>query len=599
MTTSNSGHLIIRTAASVVPMGKVARIEAHLDRQGGQSPYILLPFVNGRRWGAHERPREDGTCVFLLPLPNVGPAHVQVVALRSDTDHWMGLEDHDLLLAGRLMPEDGLRSNLLELEVVWRDFERRTPDDTLFCMQWESWFTTGAQHWRTAQAVPLTGFYDSYNADVIRQHMLWFMDLGVDFVLHDWSNHIWGCEHWDERRDGVNMILHASELALEVLAQMRDEGLPVPKTALMPGLSNGPPATMEALNEELAWIHHTYLRNPRFAGLWQEFEGKPLVLVLDTGAVAHPEGTAESAFRIPFFKQTLGLSAEELDSFRAQQPPVDDRHFTVRWVSSQNQATHHHELGYWSWMDGVIDPLVTYKDGVAEAVTVTPTFFNAQGWTGPLARGRRGGATYLETFKQALAHRPKVIFLHQFNEFTGQREGQGYGPDRSIYVDTYNVELSDDLEPVSITAPGYRGDGGWGFYYLNLTQALMDIYRRTGEPSGQMPVDTTLLAVSSPLRGALVSGETLHVTWITLNVADGSADAKMQKVTLLVDDTLIAEHVAGESREISLEGLASGPHRLTVIVEGATTRYPLSWTELDTVLVDPIPVRVEVPFYIA
>lgn len=157
------------------------------------------------------------------------------------------------------------------------------------------------------------------------------MDLGVDFILLDWSNHIWGCKHWNERSDGVNSILHATQLMMEVLAEMRSESLTVPSVALMPGISNGPPAAMEALNEELDWIYQNYLRNPRFAGLWQEMDGKPLVIVLDTGAVAHPDGTAESAFRIPFFKQTLGVSAEELDSLRSRNAGlVDDTHFTVR-----------------------------------------------------------------------------------------------------------------------------------------------------------------------------------------------------------------------------------------------------------------------------
>ena len=62
--------------------------------------------------------------------------------------------------------------------------------------------------------------------------------------------------------------------------------------------------------------------------------------------------------------------------------------------------------------------------------------------------------------------------LHQFNEFTGQGS-HGYGPDKDIFVDSYSVEYSDDYEPVSLTAPGFRGDnGGWGFYYLNLTEAF-------------------------------------------------------------------------------------------------------------------------------
>ena len=59
-------------------------------------------------------------------------------------------------------------------------------------------------------------------------------------------------------------------------------------------------------------------------------------------------------------------------------------------------------------------------------------------------------------------------------------------------MDTYNVEFSDDIEPVSLTVPGYRGDqGGWGYYYLNLPQTLMALYRGQAD-------DCTLLAVTAP-----------------------------------------------------------------------------------------------------
>ena len=580
--------VLIHTEHTTFAMGRTARVEAVLQAGSGDSPqdYILLPYVNQRRWGSHERPDAAGRAVFMLPLPNPGPAGVQVLALKADTDHWMGLDAHrDLLLAGRLMPDPelGVRSNTVELEVAWRPISPRPPGSTLFGMQWEPWFNGGAGRWGTAQAVPVMGFYDSWNRDALRQHMLWLMDAGIDFILADWTNHIWGCKHWNERPDHTNAILHATQLALEVLAELRSEGLPAPKMVLFPGLSNGRPATIEALNEQLAWIYHHYVRNPRFEGLWLEWDGKPLVVVLDTGAVAHPKGTAESAFRIPFFKQTLALSASELDVFRAVQETVDDEHFTVRWMSSQNETTRHHELGYWSWMDGTFDPPATYRDGAAEAVTVTPAFFNAQGWAHPSAAGRRGGATYFETFKAALQHRPRVVFLHQFNEYSGQPDGRGYGPNRDIYVDTYNVELSDDLEPVSLTAPGYRGGtGGWGFYYLNLTRALIDVYRgRAG--------DCTLLAVSRPLRNTEVTGDTLQVEWNVLG-------ASPHNYTVSIDGQPLAEGVTGTSADIRLAGLARGPHLLTVAAPGATTRYPLSLTELDIPLAQAIPARVDVPF---
>ena len=429
------------------------------------------------------------------------------------------------------------------------------------------------------------GFYDTFNPDSIRQHMLWFMDMGVDFIMLDWSNHIWGRQHWSERSEHVNMLLHATQMSLEVLASLRDEGLPVPKVVLMPGLSNGRPCTMEALNEELDWIYQSYYRTPRFNGLWQEFEGKPLVIILDTGAIADKRARSEAAFRIPFFKMTLEMGEDEMDAFRQAQGPVDDSHFTIRWLSSQNQTTHHHELGYWSWMDGALDPPVTYKDGAAEAVTVTPTFFNALGWLDKTAYGRRGGTGYLETFKVALQHRPKVIQLHQFNEFSGQGKGHGHGPDHNIFMDTYNVELSDDLEPVSMTAPGYRDDkGGWGYYYLNLTQALMDLYRHKAD-------DCTLLAVDSPVAGITASGDTLLVKWSVLG-------KPVRHFSIAVDGKVVKRNITGTQAEISLAGLAKGAHTLVVTAVGAVTRYPLSWTQLDTPLVKPQPVRVKVPLFI-
>ena len=188
---------------------------------------------------------------------------------------------------------------------------------------------------------------------------------------------------------------------------------------------------MEALNEELNWIYQYMVRNPRFKGLWYEYDGKPLTVILDTGAMGVKEGKTETAFRVPFFKQTLGWTAEQIDDLRRRNPPVDSSRFTIRWMSSQNQLTGHDKLGYWSWMDGSLKPTVTYKGDVAECTTVNPACFAENGWKAPEAWGRRDGWTYLESFKTALEHRPRMVMLHQFNEFTGQgiarvRAGQGY-----------------------------------------------------------------------------------------------------------------------------------------------------------------------------
>jgi hypothetical protein len=469
---------------------------------------------------------------------------------------WPETTNREDLMAGRWMPRGGLRSNEIEVAVARREFAPRAPSDRLVGVQWEPWFTPANAYWQTAQAVPVVGFYDSYNRDVLRQHILWFVDLGIDFIMPDWSNHIWEKQHWDERPDGANDIIHATCLLLEALADMKTEGIPVPKVVLMPGLSNGPPTTMTAMNEQLAWVYHAWVRNPRFQGLWQEYDGKPLVVILDTAVVA-----------------------------RKEQTPVDESHFTVRWMSTQLQITKHEEFGYWTWMDGSLRPVVTYRDGQPEAVTVTPAYFAELGWTGEKARDRRGGTTYIESFKAALETHPRVVLLHQWNEFTGQAEGQGYGPNHDRYVDTYSVELSDDLEPVSLTAPGYRGDkGGWGFYYLNLTRALLDVYR------GHAPEDT-VLAVGSPGAHAVVTRPAITVEWAVIGAAPAS-------FTVAVDGRAVAEGVTGTTCSVPLGGIPDGPHTLTVTANGAKTRYPLSSTRMDTSSETPGPVRVEVPFVV-
>jgi hypothetical protein len=570
--------LTIEINKDSVPMGRSVLVTAHLNVKHGSitKDYLLLPYVNQRRWGSHERPDSNGNATFLLPLPNPGSAEIEVVAVKAEPMNWMGTSRRDLLIAGNYMPDSGLHSNMRRVTVKLRNMPLPSDSGHLFGVQWESWFIPGPGSWSSAEAVPVVGFYDSYNEDVIRQHVLWFMDLGVNFIMPDWSNHIWSKKHWNEIDDGARAIVHATTVFLEVLAKMRDEGLAVPKVALMPGISNGPPATMVALNEQLEWIYQNYILNPRFKGLFQKYDGKSLMLILDTGAIGDKRGTAKSALKVPFFKFTLALSEKELDAFRRAQGPVDDSHFTIRWVSSQNQVTRHHELGYWSWMDGQLEPMVTYKKGKPEAITVTPAFFGLLGWTAPEAYGKRGGTTYLESFKFALKSRPDVIFLHQFNEFAGQTEGHGMGENHDIYGDEYSMEFSDDFEPVSLTASGSRDiTGGWGFYYLNMTRALMDIFNNKDKNS-------TLLAAYISKK----SDKSIQITWAV-------AGELPKNYTLTVGDKVVLKDITGTSCEIPMGELSKGTNIVTITANDVHTHYGLSRTEFDEFSETPLPVSVK------
>ena len=411
-------------------------------------------------------------------------------------------------------------------------------------MEYEPWFTPMNMTWKSAEAIPLLGPYRSTDTSVLRQHALWLDRAGINFLLIDWSNNLWGKSSWSQRSPNIQQLVNSTTLLLNTYAAMRAQGLPTPQVTLLLGLDNGPTTTTTALNEEMAWIDRNYVRNPQYRGLWVHYLGKPLMVIFN------------------------GAGPRELSG----QPPISTSTFTIRWMGSQLQQDHLQNAGYWSWMDGSVHPVVTAYHGHPEAMTVTPAFFGAGGWTGPQALARLGGTTYLREFARAMRIRPRFLLINQFNEFAGQPASA------AVHVDTYTEALSDDIEPTSVGDCGYASCGGWGFFYLDLTRALVSMYHETKPRS-------TLLAVGGPLSGATACGATLPVFWTTVG-------AQPRGVELKLDGRTVASGVHGTSYRLSLAGLRRGPHTLTVLAKGSTTRYVLSRSVFGPVLSHPVRTQV-------
>lgn len=462
---------------------------------------------------------------------------------RPQMEDWPGLNDRSYDIAGTLLPPDAPKDHLsspLSIDVKRRTLVRPPSDpDHRVGIQFEPWFTPRNASWGSSPAVPLTGLYWSWNPDVTRQQMIWLIESGIDFIVVDWTNHLWDKEHWDDRGDHTNEIIHATTMLLETLATLRDEGSPVPTVVLYGGLNNGPATTVAAVDEETAWIHNTYVRNPRFTGLFEMYLDKPLFL-------AHSGGG-------PNWKDKNGAAL------------LDERNFTVRYQSFMHEFNDHAAHGFWSWMDATLKPVLTSFNGEPEALTVSSAFFGNAGWKGEGAYGRKGGWTLTEGFKTALETRPRFLEIHQFQEYAGQWEGGGYGPEKNMYVDSYSVELSDDIEPVSLTAHAYRGEGGWGFLYLNLMRALVDCYH-------QVEPETTVLALDHPGYGQPVSGATLPLRWTWV----GKAPSGFELTVNGKKQVLPAE--ASQS-DIDLTGMPAGPVEITLTATGTQERYALSHTE--------------------
>lgn len=579
-----AGGPAVRIAADCAEIGMgrsvAIRVAATLPDGKPAAGYLLLPYVNGRRWGAQEYTDAQGQATMILPLPNPGPMEIQVeaaggLAMRPSSRQapqpqpsaggplaWAvaaggGWPAGTLprLLGGSRAPAGASLSNPVSVRVDFRKLAPPPSDpEHLVGVQYCELFSPRWFTWNTAQAVPLVGFYRSWDRDVLRQHLIWLAESGADFLLVDWSNQNMDRKHWDERSDNDNEVVHSTTMLLEATAALRDEGLTVPRMVIFVGLNNAPPTTVTAVNEESQWIYHNYVRNPRCHGLFLEYLGKPLLLVFNSGGPQWLQQTKQAA--------------------------IDERHFTIRWISAQHDSNRQNQAGYWTWMDGAVRQPVTMFQGKPEAMTASVAFFGTDGWKGRSAVGRRGGWTYVESFRGPLEQRPRFLQLHQFQEFTGQEED----PKTTFYGDTYSVELSDDMEPVSLTCPAYRGDGGWGFYYLNLTRALVDLYR-------QQPAETTVLALEQPDRRQVVREDRLPLKWTWLG-------KKPAGFAIALDGKTVASGLQGNETVLDLHARADGPAVLRLTAEGGKARYDLSYTRDSLPKAALEPACVEVEFYL-
>jgi hypothetical protein len=213
---------------------------------------------------------------------------------------------------------------------------------SLIGMQYETWFTHGNATWNTAEAVPILGKYSSYDAGIIRKHAAWFNELGINWLLVDWSNMLWMKPDWEQHTGATRELKETTELLFNTYSQLNREGEPTPKIVLLLGLYNGVPVKdpMKRLNGILAWLSKNYLSNIEYKDLWVYYNGKPLITILFN--------PASPCKQLQDYEKPGSLDAQD---------------WTVRWMASQLQINHAESCGMWSWMDGTIRQLVTHQSG--------------------------------------------------------------------------------------------------------------------------------------------------------------------------------------------------------------------------------------------
>eukprot|EP00054_Salpingoeca_dolichothecata_P005104 m.33155 g.33155 ORF g.33155 m.33155 type:complete len:511 (-) comp15155_c0_seq1:25-1557(-) len=409
------------------------------------------------------------------------------------------------------------------------------------CLDWEPWFTEhNAGNWASNEGIPIVGKYNSFDPNVLKQHVIWMVDAGVNCILVDWSNNIWNQKHWADRGVYAQELINATTFMLDQYTLLRSQGLTTPSVVIMVGLDNGPSEPTTCLQEEIDWMEANYLANYS-SSLFAQLHGEPVLVVLDTG------GQGPSA-----------------------QPPLHSSRYLIRYMGTQLQSNPRlASLGYWSWMDGSLSPVPAMVNGTAEALTVTPAFFAGGGWVAPPAVARHGGSTFTTEMQHARALLPEFLLICQWNEFAGQPNSA------KAWVDSYNATLSNDMEPVSLTECGYRRPndrtcGGWGFQPLNLIRATLALMFQA--VSGQ-----NILTIHTPVTLDTFSEKVISVSWVLFDQASTSV-----LYDLSVDGTHLASVSNVNSTLLHLpSALSSGLHTLTVKATSLVTSFNLSFVHTD------------------
>jgi hypothetical protein len=440
---------------------------------------------------------------------------------------------------------------------------------SLIGIQYEQWFY-GPESWKTAEAIPKLGRY-TIDEPTVARHYAEFQQLGFDWLLIDWSNMLWMKPDWEQHAGDVRRLQDKTAVLFQTALHLRRQGKYAPKLVFMVGLQNGPPVAngIQRFNRLLAWLKTNYLDRPEYKDLFLYDGGKPLLAIL----YWPPHPCAQ-------LQQTLATGKLHTEDF------------TVRWMATQLQDNHAEQCGMWSWMDGVIPQVLTRHDGKPEEIVVTPSSFQfpGKGWTNPSAIARDHGVPYLESWKAAFEYRPKFIQVHQWNEFAGQENGHGFpadywgqqpsrgkpAPPSEAYGDEYNLQLSDDIEPTDLHACTYRGCGGWGYYYYNLTRAIISLYR------GKTP-DITVLALSGPSAPLDPSVRSIDLRWAFLGKAPSS-------FSISLDGKPVGSSLTGSAYKLDLSNLKPGTHHVQLTAAGVHTLFPLDESRMTEQSQQPLPV---------
>ena len=579
-----SNIITISNTENDIMLGETVQVHVSLSSvEGVNGSATYWPFVNGSQWGSFCTIDTSTQlfCKIQIPIPRSGTAQIQIAKL----DRMWCQNDNCFFPVGQQLPSNidkGSVSNVIKISVKKRKINSYNAKTV--CMDWEPWFTRnnlGDKPWLQrpgAEGVPIVGLYSSFNSNVVRQHAIWFAEAGINCILVDWSNNLWRNISWEDRPLDIQEIINATTFALKEYENMRNEGLiATPRVVIMTGLLNGPISNMastKALEKQANWIYTNYILKFGIEN-FLVIDEKPVLVMLDTETTI-----------IPNVKWNITTS------------------FTLRWMGTQLQNTPFLGLksGFWSWMDGSYEPIPAMRSlsgnhKMVEALTVTPGFFTTHGgWLDKSAGSYNAGATFIKTMETAMKLKPEILIICQWNEFAGQSGGPP-----GLYVDSYNISLTNDMEPISLSECAYvRPDDegqlpicntGWGFFPLNLLKASLSIFHNIATTSNTSSVLRIMEPKEIGTVVRIVAGEKnfLNVTWTIIGAGIHG------KFDIYFNQQIVQSNIINTSTSIlNLDDLKakgiitkSGMYEIKVVALNGYTRFNLSHIKMDKMMLKP------------
>jgi hypothetical protein len=127
-----------------------------------------------------------------------------------------------------------------------------------------------------------------------------------------------------------------------------------------------------------------------------------------------------------------------------------------------------------------------------------------------------------------------------------------------------------------------RGCGGWGYYYFNLTRAIISLYR------GETP-DITVLALSGPAAPAPNGTRSIDLHWDFLGTTPSS-------FTLSVDGQVVKSSLDGSAYSLDITSIKPGLHKVKLTAAGVHTYFSLDPEKASVRSSRRLPVESEITF---